>query len=373
MLVFTMFKQTIPAVFLTLFIVAGFMMIAPAFSKDTPTPPAAPAIPVKIAPVIRRDMPVSIKAVGTVVPFQTVSIKSRLDSQIMAVKFHDGDNVKKGDPLFILDDRVLKTQLVQTQANIQRDKAQLQNLKQQNDRTQKLAGQGYATGTTRDEAKAAVDSQIAMVAADEAALENIRVQLGYTVITAPIDGRTGTINVTVGNNVKANDTTALVTINQIQPVLVQASLPQGNFDAVREAMKQGDVPAFAKRDGSNDNAQGKLQYLDNAIDQGTGTFATRSAFPNFDEKLWPGMLVNLSIVLKEDKQVQIIPDVAIQHASTGDFVYVVIGGKAARKNVTVARMQDGFAVIAQGVSDMDPVVTDGQMSLKDGSAVSTAQ
>jgi multidrug efflux system membrane fusion protein len=365
-------KILLPLTFFVL--VWGGLWLPPAFSKDEPTKPAAsPAVPVKVASVVRKDMPVLIKAVGTVVPRQTVAVKSRLDSQIMEVKFHDGDPVKKGDVLFVLDDRVLKATLVQAQAALQRDRAQLQNLKQQYDRTQKLAGQGYATGATRDDAKTAMDAQTAVLAADEAAVENIRVQLGYTIITAPIDGRTGTINVTVGNTVKANDTQALVTINQIQPVLVQASLPQANFDGIRTAMAQGDVPVMAKRDGSDDVDQGKLQYLDNAIDQGTGTFVTRAVFDNAAEHLWPGMLVNLSITLKEDKQVQIVPDVAIQHAPSGDFVFAIIEGKAVKKNVTVARMQGGSAVIQQGLADTDQVVTDGQMALKDGSAVSTRQ
>ncbi len=268
-----MYKQIVPLVALTLVLASG-AWFASASAKDDPAPKAAPAIPVKSAAVIRRDMPVTIKAVGTVTPYQTVAIKSRIDSQIMEVKFHDGDDVKKGDTLFVLDDRVLKSQLSEAQANLQRDKAQLLNARQQNERTQKLAQQGYATGTTSDETKAAVESGAATIAADQAAIDNIRVQLGYTIITAPIDGRTGTINVTVGNNVKANDTTSLVTINQIRPILVQVSLPQNNFDAVRLAMGQGDVPVSAKRDGSDAASLGKLQYLDNAIDQGTGTFVT---------------------------------------------------------------------------------------------------
>ncbi|MDB5491404.1 MAG: efflux transporter periplasmic adaptor subunit [Micavibrio sp.] len=366
-----MTRKILPFIVLTLILVSGVWLATTASAKDEPAPKAPAAVPVKIVPVARRDMPVTIRAVGTVTPFQTVAIKSRLDSQIMQVKFQDGDAVKKGDTLFVLDDRVLKSQLTQAQANLQRDKAQLQNAKQQNERTQKLAQQGYATGTTSDETKAAVESGIATVAADQAAIDNIRVQLGYTNITAPIDGRTGTINVTVGNNVKANDTTALVTINQIKPILVQVALPQSNFDAVRLAMAQGDVPASAKRDGSDAISAGKLQYLDNAIDQGTGTFVTRAAFPNVDESLWPGMLVNLSITLKEDKGVQVVPDVAIQHSPTGDFVFAIIGGKSVKKPVAVARMQDGFAVIAKGLEDTDQVVTDGQMSLKDGSVVST--
>lgn len=367
-----MYKKFLPFTVLTFILVTGAWFTIPAFSKDEPAKPAAPtAVPVKIVAVAQRDMPVTIKSVGSVTPYQTVAIKSRIDSQIMDVKFRDGDHVKKGDTLFVLDDRVLKSQLSEAQANLARDKAQLQNARQQNERVQKLAKQGYATGTSSDETQASVESGVATVAADQAAIENIRVQLGYTVITAPIDGRTGTINVTVGNNVKANDALSLVTLNQIKPILVQASIPQGNFDSVRTAMGQGVVTATVKRDSSDQIASGKVQYLDNAIDQTTGTFVTRAAFPNEDESLWPGMLVNLTIVLREDKGALIVPDVAIQHSGSGDFVFAIIGGKAIKKNVKIARMQDGFAVISEGLIVGDQVVTDGQMSLKDGSVVST--
>lgn len=341
----------------------------PALSNPQPAQKTA-AIPVQVSSAVRRDVPIALKAVGSVMPFQSVGIRSRLDSQIMDVRFHDGDMVKKGQVLFVLDDRTLKSQQLQTEANIQRDKAQLENLKRQADRAQGLAKQGYASNATRDDAQAALDAQKAVLAADQAALENIRTQIGYAAITAPIDGRTGTINVTVGNTVKANDTGTLVTINQIQPILIQAALPQANFDAVRQAMQAGEVPTVATRSGNPDAARGHLQYIDNQIDPGTGTFTTRSVFSNQDEKLWPGMLVNLTVVVGQDKQVLVVPDVAIQHGQMGDYVYVIANGKAEKRDVKSGLSVDGMTVVTGSLKDNEQVAIDGLMSLKDGAAVS---
>lgn len=364
-----MIRKIIPLVALFGIFVTGLWLV-PVSAQDIPPRASVPAVPVKLETVIRKDVPVTIKAVGNVVPMQSVAVKSRIDSQIMEVKFNDGDNVKKGDVLFVLDDRALKSQMNQIQANIQRDRAQLKNLKQQYDRALKLSGQGYATDATRDDAKAAYDAGKAVVSANEAALDNIKVQLGYTIITAPIDGRTGTINFTLGNIVKANDAQALVTINQIQPVQVQSSLPQGVFDSVRNAMKENHVTVHAVRSDNKSPIEGKLQYIDNAIDQTTGTFAVRSVFLNEDEALWPGMLVNLSIVLSESKGALIVPDVAIQQSAAGDFVFIVKDGKAAKTPVKVARIENNLALISEGLSEGDQVVTDGHLSVKDGSMVS---
>jgi multidrug efflux system membrane fusion protein len=325
-------------------------------------------VAVKVTAVARQDIPVRIKAVGTVMPFQTVAVRSRIDSQLMEVKFHDGDTVKAGDVLFILDDRTLKAQHVQTQANLERDKAQLDNAKRQYDRLAELGKRGFASRADQDNARAAYATAQANVAADEAALENIGVQLGYTTITAPIGGRTGTISVTVGNNVKANDV-PLVTINQIRPILVQASLPQDSFDSVRSAMQAGPVPASASRTGAEEAEKGTLAYIDNAIDQATGTFVVRASFDNENEHLWPGMLGALTLDVGMRKDALTVPEVAIQHAGEETFVYVIADGKAHRKDVNVTQSQDQIAVIGHGLEAGEQVAVDGMLSLQDGSNV----
>jgi multidrug efflux system membrane fusion protein len=196
------------------------------------------------------------------------------------------------------------------------------------------------------------------------------VQLEYTQITAPISGRTGTINITVGNTVKANDTQPLVTINQIKPIRVQASLPQRYLSAVRDAMASGAVEVLSRHEGSADQSRGALEYIDNNVDLATGTFAMRASFPNENEKLWPGMFVNLTLVLGNEKQVLTIPEVAVQHGQNGDYVFVIAGDKAANRPVKVSRMQESTAVIESGVEAGEQVAVDGLMSLKDGVAVS---
>ncbi|MBI1214989.1 MAG: efflux RND transporter periplasmic adaptor subunit [Alphaproteobacteria bacterium] len=329
-------------------------------------------VPVTIAAAKRQDVPVTISSVGTVVPFQTVNIKSRLDSQIMAIRFHDGDEVKKGDVLFQLDDRALKAQLAQAQADLARDQAQLENLKWQLDRNKQLIGQKAISEQAFKSSKAAADAQAASVQADEAAISNLNVQIGYTTITAPIDGRTGTINVTLGNNVKANDTGALVTINQIRPILVQASLPQKTFTELRAAMQAGPVPVTARVKPDGEDVSGTLKYIDNMVDQGTGTYATRATFDNPDEKLWPGMLVPIVIRTGTDEHALVIPEVAVQSTAGRDFVFVIKNGKAERRPVTVTRIQGDIALVGGGLKAGEQVATDGMLLLTDGAAVSVA-
>jgi multidrug efflux system membrane fusion protein len=327
-----------------------------------------PPVAVRTEPVEKRDVPLEIREVGNVVAYETVTVRSRIDSQIMEIKFHDGDAVKQGDELFILDDRTLKSQAEQFQANLERDRAQLENARRQYDRLAKLAKQGFETKSGLDAARTTFESQRATVNATQAALDSVRVQLGYTRITAPIDGRTGTINVTTGNTVKANDTTVLVSINRISPIRVQTSLSQIYFDRLRQAMNGGTVTAIAERDGAK-VAEGTVEYIDNAIDTSTGTFAIRARFENLDEKLWPGMFVTLTMRLGDEKDAIIVPEVAIQHGQQGDYVFVIDGDKAVKREVKIARLQGTSAVITDGVKEGEQVAVDGLMALKDGASV----
>lgn len=329
-----------------------------------------PAQPVSVASVARQDVAMDLSEVGNVIAYETVAVRARLDSQVTEVKFRDGDEVKKGDLLFVLDDRTLKAQVSQLEANLRRDQAQLENLRQQFERSQALTAKGFETAANLDEAKAAYKAQQAIVGASQASLESTRVQLGYTAITAPISGRTGTINVTTGNTVKANDTQPLVTINQIKPIRVQMALSQSYFDALRGATQGGrEVTVSAARQGSDEASEGKLEYIDNGVDQTTGTFVVRAAFANEDEKLWPGMFVNATLHLGTQKQAMVVPEVAVQHGQAGDFVFVIADNKALRRDIKVERMQDNLAVIKDGLQEGEQVAVDGIMSLKEGTAV----
>ncbi|MDD9900060.1 MAG: efflux RND transporter periplasmic adaptor subunit [Alphaproteobacteria bacterium] len=324
---------------------------------------------VSIVPVQREDVPLSLSAIGNAVTYQSVAVRARIDSQLMTVSFKDGDYVEEGDLLFTLDDRAIKAQLRQQEANLARDRAQMQNLKRQYDRKKNLADKGFETTSNLDEARAQYEVQQATIKATEAAIENLKVQLQYTEIHAPISGRTGTINVTVGNNVRPGDSMPLVTINQVKPIRAQVSIPQKYLPAVREAMRVGSVPVHARGDGGGAKAEGVLDYIDNMIDASTGTFTARASFANENEALWPGMFVTATIDIGLEKNRLTVPEVAIQHGQSGDFVFVIAENTAHKKSITVDRMYRGTAVIGSGLDGTEQVAVDGLMRLEEGASV----
>jgi len=325
---------------------------------------------VTVAPVVQKDVPLELSAVGSVVPYQSVTIHSRLDTQIIDVKFHSGDYVNQGDLLFQLDDRTIKAQIQEQQSNLARDRAQEENLKLQFERRKKLVGRGYETPENLEIAKAAYEAQAATVAATAAALQNLQVQLEFTRITAPISGRTGTVSLTAGNTVKANDL-PLVVINQVKPIWVQFSLPQHVLDNVRQAKAAGPVAATAQHEGGKLVA-GALDYIDNAVDSTTGTFAVRALFDNEDESLWPGMFANTTLKVGEEKDALTVPEVAIQHGPDGDYVFVIEQGKAQHRAVKVALIQKDEVIISDGLKAGEQVAIDGMMKIEDGGAVEIA-
>lgn len=345
-------------------------------AKSGPTGPAATNV--VVATATKKQVPITLHAVGTVVAYESVAIRSRIDSQVVAVHFKDGDEVKKGDLLFELDDKSLRAQAAQLEANIARDRATLENARRQSSRADALVAKGFATKASVDDATANLGVAQASLSASIAALDNIKVLIGYTRITAPISGRTGTINVTLGNNVKANDSQALVTINQLKPIRVQAALPQNYFESVRSAMQAGTVTVRAMQQNDTKGeqgalAEGALDYIDNAVDQATSTFATRAGFPNEDERLVPGMFVTATMTLGSEASALTVPEVAVQHGQNGDYVFVIVSDKAIKRDIVVDRMQDDMAVIASGLEEGTQVAIDGMLGLKDGATVAIVQ
>lgn len=326
------------------------------------------AVPVRV-----QDVPMRVKLVGTVVAYETVAVKSRLDSQITDVRFHDGDFVREGQVLFVLDDRAIKAEIEQFRAALVKEKAQLVNTGLQYQRAVKLIRSNVVAQAQVDEAKAANEAQQAQVDAAQASLDNAEVQLTYTQITAPISGRTGTINVTRGNNVKANDTQALVVIKQISPIRVQFAIAQRYYEQVKAALKENVINVSAQNKDSTTEVQGHVEYVDNAIDVSNGTFATRAVFANEDEKLWPGMFVNITMDLGVEAGALTVPAVAVQGDEDKHFVFTASeeGGaaKAVRKPVEVSLNNGDIAVIKSGISKDDKVITDGILRLTDGAAI----
>lgn len=326
-------------------------------------------VPVTVVAAARRDVPVSVKLAATVYANATVTVKSRLDSQIVAVHFQDGDRVKQGDLLFELDNRALKAQRAELQANLQRDTVQLKNARQQYERSKKLSAQGFVTSEKLEQDKTAYEAQEASLAATKATLENIDIQLDYTLVRAPISGRAGTITVTAGNTVKANDTSGLVTLNQIDPILVQFSVPQRYYDGVRAAMARGKLGVTATRAETGVALTGHLEYIDNAIDSGTGTFVARARFDNPDEKLWPGMFVDVLLTLDTLKDALVIPAAALQGKDDKQFVYIVNSAQQAEKRGVTARLLDDSAVVEGGLQPGEQVITDGLLRVTAGTAL----
>jgi membrane fusion protein, multidrug efflux system len=328
---------------------------------------------VTAVPVLVQDVPIQVKLVGTVVAYETVAVKSRLDSQVVNVLFRDGDFVKEGQVLFELDDRAIKAEIEQFKASLVKEKAQLVNSDLQYQRALKLIKTNVVAQAQVDEAKAGYEAQQAQVNAAQANLDNAGVQLSYTQIRAPISGRTGTINVTRGNNVKANDTQPLVTINQISPIRVQFAIAQRYYEQVKTALQSDRVNVIAQNKDSTTEVRGNLEYVDNAIDVSNGTFSTRAVFGNEDEKLWPGMFVNITMDLGLEKNALTIPSVAVQGDEGKHYVFAVSdegnGPKAVRKFVDVSTNNGDIAVIKSGLADTDKVIVDGILRLTDGAPI----
>lgn len=324
-----------------------------------------PKIPVRAAKVIRQDVENTISVVGTVRPVETVAIKSRLDSQIMQVNFKDGDDVTEGQILFVLDDRLLKAQLQQLTADLKRNEAELERATRQLERDAKLSKDGFTSQALFDTAKSTYEAARANLNSTKANMENIKTQLDFTVIKAPISGRVGSINITQGNTVKANDTIPLVTINQMHPIQVKIPIPQRYYQSLQAAMKKGDVFVTALDSTGAILDKGKILYKENAIDEDTRTLSVQAVFENKHDQLWPGMFVDTVVVLGVMQQVLTVPLVSVRTGQNSSHIFVVREGKAFLKPVKILYHHQDLAVIEGDVNPGEMVVTDGFLSLKD--------
>jgi multidrug efflux system membrane fusion protein len=331
----------------------------------------APGIPVTAGTVVARDVPVFLHGIGTVQAYNMVSIKSRVDGQIVKVYFKEGQEVREGDPLFQIDPRPYQAALEQAQAAKQKDEAQLKGAELDLARYSKLLGTGYQTRQSYDQQQAQVGSLQAAIKADTAQIDAAKLNLGYTDIRAPIDGRLGARLVDKGNLVHANDNTPLVTITELKPIFVSFTLPQSNLDEVRDAQVKHplEVRAYSS-DGEKLLAEGKLTLIDNQIDQATGTIHMKARFDNQDERLWPGEFVSLRVILRVRPQVATVPSQTIQEGPNGRYAYIIRPDDTVeRRTVDVASVQDGIAVIAKGLKPGERVVVDGQFRLTEGARV----
>ena len=348
-------------------------------SPNTQVEPAAaqapaPGIPVTAGTVAAQDVPVFLLGIGTVQAYNSVSIKSRVDGQIVQIDFKEGQEVKQGDPLIQIDPRPYQAQLEQAQATKQKDEAQLAGAKLDLERYAKLLGTGYQTRQSYDNQTALVAQLQAAIKGDEAQINTAKLNLSYADIRSPIDGRLGAKLVDKGNLVHANDNTPLVTITEVKPIFVSFTLPQETLDDLRENNKEAPLVVYAySGDGKKQLAEGKLTLIDNAIDQATGTIHLKARFDNDDEQLWPGEFVSLRVILSTRRNVATVPAQTVQNGPNGHYAYTIKPDNIVeRRAVEVASIQDGIAVVTKGLTPGERVVVDGQYRLTDGARVNPA-
>ena len=331
----------------------------------------APAVPVAVGTVVRKSMPIEISVIGAAEPFSSVAIRAQTTGQLTGVNFTEGDDVTAGQVLFTLDRRPLEAALQQAQANLDRDLAQAANAAQQAKRFEELAQRGIAPREQVDTSKSTAAALNATVDADKAALENAKVQLQYATITAPISGRTGALMVHEGNLVRANDQASLVVINQVTPISVAFAIPEARLPELKKYMAAGALRVTANP--PNDEAPaavGRIAFVDNSVDQTTGTIRVKGTFPNSDRRLWPGQYVNVVVTLTTDPNAIVVPSVAVQAGQQGPYVYVVNKEQTVDlRAVTVGRASATETVIEKGLTPGETVVTDGHLRLVPGSRI----
>jgi multidrug efflux system membrane fusion protein len=330
------------------------------------------AVPVTVAPVINKAMPIEIGVIGTAEPFSNVAIRSQITGQLEKVNFTEGDDVQQGQVLFTLDRRPLELALREAQANLERDTARAENAALMTKRYEDLAKRGIAPREQLDTSRADMAALNATVNADKAALESATVQLDYATIKAPISGRTGALEVHEGNLVRANDQTPLVTINQIMPISVSFSVPEARLAELKRYLAGGSLRVTATPPNDEGPAAvGRIAFVDNAVDENSGTIRVKGTFPNTDRRLWPGQFVNVIVTLTVDPKAIVVPSEAVQNGQQGTFVFVVKADQTVdMRPVTVERVSAAETVLASGVEPGDTVVTDGHLRLVPGSRIS---
>jgi len=336
----------------------------------------APAVPVSVSTVERRDMPYYLTGLGSVSAFYTVNIKSRVDGQLEAVNFKEGQFVNKGELLAVIDPRPYQVVLDQAQATLFRDQALLRDAKLNYDRFKNLLQVSGAMSQQQvDTQNSLVDQLDGTVRNDQATIDNAKLNLVYCHITSPISGRVGLRLVDPGNMVHATDTNALLVITQLQPIAVLFTLPEDSLPAVSQRMGKGTLQVDAySRDDQTKLDTGKLETIDNQIDQTTGTGKLKAVFDNKSNALWPNQFVNIRLLLEVKKDSNVIPAAAIQRGPQGTYVFVAKSDNTADiRPVTVAFTQDNLANIASGLSASEVVVTDGQDKLQAGSKIEVRQ
>lgn len=330
-----------------------------------------PPVPVTVEYVSEKTIPVEVTAVGNVEAIETIQVKSQIGGVLRKVHFKEGQDVARGALLFTIDPRPYEAQVKQSEANLARDKAQLIYAVEQAGRYDELLKKGYVAKEQYEQYRTNAAALEAIVNADKAALDNARLQLQYCYIYAPITGRTGNLNVNEGNLIKANADTAMIVINQIQPIYVTFSLPEQRLGEVKKYLARGKIAveaSLSKEDRLPE--RGGLTFVDNNVDAATGTIKLKGTFPNMQKKLWPGQFVNLVLTLTSRPQALTVSTRTIQTGQNGRYVFVVKGDTTVElRAVEVGETVGDYTEIIAGLKPAEKVVTDGQVRLTPGARV----
>lgn len=330
-----------------------------------------PPVPVTEGVAEMRDMPVYVRGIGSGQAYNSVSVRSRVDGQIVKVDFTEGQNVKAGDLLFEIDPRSFQAAFKQATANKEKDQAALVSAQADLNRYTQLVGHGFQTRQTFDQQKALVGQLEASIKADQAQIDAAQLNLQYADIRSPIDGRTGARLVDIGNLVHAADNTSLVTVTQVQPIFVSFTVPQKEFDKIRASQRAGNdlVEAVSESD-ETPLATGRLTLIDNQIDQATGTLHLKATFENRDETLWPGEFVTVRVVVATRKNAVTVPARTVQNGPDGAYVFVVKDDSIVdMRPVEITDTENGLAIIDRGLAAGERIVIDGQFRLEPGTPV----
>ena len=340
---------------------------------QAPRPNTQPrGMPVLVGTAQKKLVPLQVELLGNVTPIASVAIKSRLETEIVEVHFSDGAMVQKGDLLFTLDGRAIQAQIKDLEAVLTSARAQLEQNERDLERYTELVAKNAATQVQLNNTRTQVNVWRATSSSTSAKIENLKVQLSYCTIRAPISGRASMAAVKAGNFVRPADTTPLATIIQVAPVYVAFALPQNNLPALREALAAETATIQAIIPGETRRASGHVSMIENTIDAATGTVTVRATMPNADGLLWPGTLVRVQLTFREEQAV-VVPPTAVQVSQTGSFIYVVKDSVATVRPVKVARTLLNETVLESGLDGGETVVTDGQLRLTNGSRVAPRQ
>lgn len=357
-------RVLVPALLITV------ALLSACSSKKAEAPRTRPPALVVLAAASQRDVPVLLRAIGTMEASESVTIKTQISGELTRVAFREGQDVQKGALLFQIDPRSYQAVLKKAEAALARDRVVMENAKTNYERYRQLVKDGIVTQEQAESYRTAADSAAASVAADQAEIDNARAQLSYCTITAPISGRLGVLVVDRGNVVKANDT-SLVTINKLSPINAVFTIPEKNFVEIKRAMAAGRLVVEAEVPGAvGFREKGVLSFIDNTVDVTTGTIRLKASFENTRKSLWPGQFVNLSITLAMRNSAVVVPSQAIQTGQKGQFVFVAkADGTAEIRPVAAGTVFQEVTVIEKGLQSGEQVVIDGQMRVVPGGKI----